>query len=178
MKVIIGIDPGLEGAVSSIADSGVVIWPTPSFELSPGKNTRRAYDMPSMVDILASALQGFKPDEAMCIYERAGAMPDQSAQAGFMQGVGWGLWQGMLTAMQIPYEIVAPQRWKKVMLDGLPKGKGSSVCRAQALYPAVSLLRTPRSRLPSHDMADALLLAAYGLRVHASPALSEQNQSA
>ena len=46
-KVILGIDPGLDGGVAIIQPDGVKVHVTPT--LAAGKNGKRRYDVPGMV---------------------------------------------------------------------------------------------------------------------------------
>ena len=54
-----------------------------------------------------------------------------------------------------------PADWKKAM--GLSKDKARSIEAAQARFPDIDLLPTPRCRNPSHDRAEAALLAYFAL---------------
>ena len=78
----------------------------------------------------------------------------------FSFGRGLGLWEGLIVAMRLRYQLVAPQRWQKTMLDGMSKGKGASLAVAKRLFPSVEL-----SRVKDHGRADALLLAEFGRRM-------------
>ena len=78
-----------------------------------------------------------------------------------------GCWQGVLAALQIPHQMVTPQRWKRTLMDGRPKGKAASVLVAQQLFPwAAPQLRGPRGKALD-GRADALLIAEYVRRHHA-----------
>jgi hypothetical protein len=87
------------------------------------------------------------------------AMPKQGVRSMFSIGLGFGLWRGLLAGMQIPYEIVRPQEWRRVV--GLPRNasKGDAAALAQRLYPEVGAeLVGPRGGLRD-GLADALLIA-------------------
>ena len=92
--------------------------------------------------------------------------------ANFARGCATG-WAWMLTGMDIPYQLVHPRTWQKVMLAGTNGAdtKQRSIIAAQRLFPGVSLLRTPRCRKLDSNFSDALLLAAYGMRTHGGEAI-------
>lgn len=72
--------------------------------------------------------------------------------------------QGVCAALGLPFVLVRPMEWKKVVLIGMNwKGsKEASVQYVQQRYLDISLLPTPRCRIPSDGLADAICLAEYG----------------
>jgi len=76
----------------------------------------------------------------------------------FSMGHGLGLWEGIISALGLPYELVTPQKWKKAILIGVGDGKGASIVRALQLFPQVA---EELHRKKDHGRAEALLLAAY-----------------
>lgn len=126
---------------------------TPSFLLS-GK--ARDYDVPGMVRMLGA--YGTLPEDHAFI-ERWQARPEASPQSMGKIGYGFGLWVGILTAMEIPLTIVWPQTWQKEMYAGaVGEGKERSLLIASRLWPDLVI---PKTR---HDRADALLIAEWGRR--------------
>ena len=91
--------------------------------------------------------------------ERAQAMPKQGVTSMFNYGKGFGLWLGLLIGIGIPYTLVSPIRWKKVMLPDMAKDKGASLLRAKQLFPQCS---AQLQLVKDHNKAEALLIAAYG----------------
>ena len=86
-------------------------------------------------------------------------MPGQGVRSMFTVGVGFGVWLGLLGALEIPYTRVQPAVWKrKLALQN--SDKETARLLAQQLFPAADL------RLKKHhDRAEALLLALYGQQV-------------
>ena len=78
----------------------------------------------------------------------------------FKFGSGWGLVRGILAGRQIPYVLVRPQEWQKVMLAGYPKG--SEYLVASRRWPSHDFRASERCRKPHDGMVDAALIAAYG----------------
>ena len=65
------------------------------------------------------------------------------------QGYGYGLWVGILAALQVPYTPVRPAVWKKAF--SLGKDKEQSRLRAQQLFPGADLrLRKHHGKLRQH----------------------------
>jgi len=64
----------------------------------------------------------------------------------------------MLTALEIPYQLVAPQTWQRAMHAGTPGSdtKQRSILAAQRLFPSVDLRRNRKGRRPDDGLADAL----------------------
>ena len=158
--IIIGIDPGLDGGIA-ILDSRA----TPIVEIMPTLGTgRREIDVGRLVERFSYFVD---PHHAMI--ERQQAMPKQGVASTFRTGENYGLLIGILAGLQIPYTIVPPRTWQKVMLDGVGKiretPKAASIFRAQQLFPNVNLKATDRCRKCHDGMAEALLIAAYGERI-------------
>jgi crossover junction endodeoxyribonuclease RuvC len=90
------------------------------------------------------------------VIEESQPMPGQGVRSMFTCGFGYGLWCGILAALQVPYTPIRPAVWKKHF--GLSKDKEASRLRAQQLFPAADLRRKK-----DHGRAEALLLAHWAL---------------
>lgn len=171
-QTIIGIDPGLNGAVAVLCGDGPLeVWRTPTLTATTTRGERKFYDEGPMRDMLTHW-----ESPTACIEEahvrpirrkgKDGQLlpvgPGQLIDAGRLM-YGYGLWRGMLTALRIPYMEVPPRVWQKVMLVGMPKGdtKMASIRVAQHLWPDESFKRTERCRKPDDGMADAALIAEW-----------------
>ena len=80
----------------------------------------------------------------------------------FNFGMNCGWIQGVLDSLNIPYELVSPQKWKKEF--GLASDKKASIRTAQRLFPGVSLKAGEKCRVENDGMAEALLIAEYARR--------------
>lgn len=149
---IIGIDPGQTGAVAFINDGHIELFDTPTELVKKGKGNKTEY-LPSL---MAEILRGKTIDH--CYIEKVGAMPGQGVTSMFNFGKGYGLWIGILAAMQIPYTLVTPQAWKKEVMQGVGD-KDAARGKAMQLYPASAQLL---SRKKDIGRADALLIAHFG----------------
>ena len=96
----------------------------------------------------------------VCV-EKVGAMPGNGSVSMFKFGCSAGFIQGVLSALEIPFQLVPPRTWKKDF--SLDNDKQKSIETAQRLFPGVSL--TPKGcRKPSDGEAESLLLACYASR--------------
>ena len=95
--------------------------------------------------------------------EKVGAMHGQGVTSMFSFGKSAGFIEGVLTALEIPYQLVPPAVWKKEFsLIGKDKKASVEVCRK--LFPKLDLKRTERCKTDSDGKADATLIAEYAKR--------------
>jgi hypothetical protein len=153
--MFVGIDPGLSGAVAVVDADGalVAVHDTPTLTLRIARGTRHDYDVPGM----CALLQPYAGQYAHVVIEASQAMPGQGVRSMFSTGYGYGLWLGLLAALQLPYTTVRPVVWKKTF--SLGKDKEAARLRAQQLFPGADLRHKK-----DHGRAEALLLAWYACR--------------
>ena len=152
--VFLGIDPGLAGALCALSAGGQILTLVDPPTLHVGN--KREYELAQM----ARTLRTFAPS-ACAALELTGPMPRQGVVSMWRMGLGMGVWEGLLAALNIPLVRVRPQRWQSVMLDGLPRGKDAARYRAQSLWPD----HAEQFSLKKHDgRADAALIADWGRR--------------
>lgn len=154
--IFVGIDPGKSGAICVLDHNSTILAldDTPVLTIKKGKKKRREYEVDAMVRLLGYVV---RHQIRFIVLEAVHAMPGQGVTSMFSMGEGLGLWKGILTALGLPFNLVAPQRWKKAMLDHLPKEKFSSVLQARRLWPghAEKFLKSKDGR------AEAALMAEY-----------------
>lgn len=147
-----GIDIGFSGAISIVTDKGEIFSVMTMPTMKVGKRTEMIeHDLLSMIKNPSSNI-------LHCIIEKAQAMPKNGAVSMFRYGATYGATRMAVVACKIPYSLVTPQAWKKVMLTGMPKDKGSAVIKVNQMWPNANLKKT------QHGMADAILMAEYGRR--------------
>jgi crossover junction endodeoxyribonuclease RuvC len=142
MKTIIGIDPGQSGGIAWMNQRGVEVIKMPDTERDIVDALRAMiYEAPELE-------RGVK-----CYLELVHSMPRQGVASSFKFGKGYGVLIGVLSALEIPFELVTPQKWQKAM-GCMSKGdKNVTKRKAQQLFPRLKI---------THATADALLIAAYG----------------
>jgi len=159
-EVTIGIDPGLDGALSLIRNGqliGVLDMPTNTVKVA-GKKRRVIDDVQLRFDLRSEAL----PDGSMVVIEQQSTRPGQSSQSGLKTGYGYGLIIGVVVGLGYPYRIVTPKQWKKPF--GLTDNKAESVALAAELWPyAAESFYGPRGG-GKDGRAEAALIAEYHAR--------------
>jgi crossover junction endodeoxyribonuclease RuvC len=152
---VLGIDPGLEGAVcffdSSYSLGGGRRWVTRDLPTAGEKAQRRIN-----VAALRDFINEWRPQHAFI--ELAQAMPRQGVSSSFRYGRGVGAIEATVACCGVPVTYVTPQTWKKHF--GL-KGPDKEKSRARALQLAPEL-GTALARKKDHGRAEAALIALYG----------------
>ncbi|ASK18406.1 Holliday junction endonuclease [Halomonas sp. N3-2A] len=151
--MIIGIDPGLSGAIAVIRPDG----------------DSRASVMPVVgKEIDVKALMAFihLVEPTMVVIEKLGVRPGQSAQSGVTSGTNYGVLLGVIQALGYPLRITRPQEWKAKVLKGTKKDKDAAINHVRRAYPGVDL--TPgKKRVPHDGIADAVCIAEFGRQLMA-----------
>lgn len=146
-SLVIGVDPGLTGAMAVLSADGVL---ENLADLPVMRDRSLAWiDGGQLQSLLLDAIRG---RTARAVVERVSSMPKQGVASSFAFGVGFGSILSVLQAMQIGIELVTPAVWKRSL--GLSSDKRASLDKARLLFPAAEL------HLAKHDgRAEALLLA-------------------
>ena len=155
--IFIGIDPGFSGAVAVLWEDGrIQLYDAPTHKVVTSKK-HTEMSPAGMVEIL----KAFSFRETHAVLEKVGTMPGQGiASSGrFMYGAG--MWEGIVSALGIPYTMVRPNVWKKEMMAGLGSEKDAARLRACQLFPQAA---HGLSHVKDDGRAEALLLAEYGRR--------------
>jgi len=146
--IIIGIDPGLTGAIAVLHDGRLTeIYDMPT---AP-RGSRNAVIPAALTDILRQW------DDGLAFVEMVHSMPGQGVSSAFNFGHGCGVIEGVLAALRIPSTLVTPQKWKKAMSVSADKGQARG--RAMQLFPASS---SRFARVKDDGRAEAALIALYG----------------
>ena len=162
---VFGIDPGLDGAIVGFTTDGDALvegcaGKTPTFKSMKASGSRREYDVAGMRD----ALKGVKLGRSTVFIEHSQAMPRQGVSSTWKTGYGFGLWIGLLTALEIPFVVVTPQRWQAKAFVGVTgEGKERALIACSRLIPNLPLVM-PGKRVADVGVADAALIAWWGAR--------------
>lgn len=150
---ILGIDPGLTGAVALYAAAAPrgLQW---TIEDLPtiGDGAQRRINAPELRDLVKAS----RPDA--CYIESVAAFPGQGVSSMFRFGRAVGAIEAIIATCDVPIHYVVPQSWKKFY--GL-RGSDKEQSRAMALrrWPTES---NRLQRKLDHGRAEAMLIAAYG----------------
>lgn len=151
---IIGIDPGLSGAVTILSPDGrLEVHDMPVAEVQRHGKAKREVDCAALASILRPHVGG-----AHACLERVGAMPGQGVTSMFAFGRAVGAVEGVLAALGVPVSYVAPVVWKRAL--AVPTGKDGARLRASQLMPAYA----ERWRRAKDDgRAESALIALYAM---------------
>jgi crossover junction endodeoxyribonuclease RuvC len=176
--LILGIDPGTTGClcVLDTVRRDVEFHDTPFLEVKVGKTFKKEQNAAQIVLMLQSVTAN---QEALVFIEKVQAMPgggerSMGATSSFNFGKGFGMWLGILAALQLPVHQIHPATWKAAMMRGVSKEKDASRGRAMELMPKSAKHLMLKKH---HNRADALLLALYGERQNDFRALPSQKSS-
>lgn len=151
MMNVIGIDPGVSGAVAFYNGTDMAVRDLPAVKAAKATSLD--------VTALARMLDGINETCAHVFIERVSAMPKQGVASSFNFGRSFGELHGLVAAQFVPVTLVPPQTWKKVL--GVPREKDGARLRASQLLPRAS----DQWPLKKHDgRAEAALIALYGWR--------------
>jgi crossover junction endodeoxyribonuclease RuvC len=145
---ILGIDPGLDGAVAVLDSNTIEAADIPTI----GTGSQRCVDELALNRWLTAS---GKIDHAFIEY--VSAMPGQGVSSMFRFGMAFGTLRAVVALAGIPYTLVTAAKWKKSY--GLGRDKEASRQRVLQLWPKHAELF---ARKKDHQRAEALLLAAYG----------------
>ncbi len=156
--MIIGIDPGLTGAIAVLFPEGGLFMVFDMPIMPNGKGKGRVKNKVNCYE-LAKAIKKMMDEGAVisaAYLEKVASMPGQGVAGVFSLGKSAGAVEGVLAGLGIPLVEVTPQAWKKgAGLIGTEKDVARTV--AQQLYPSASL-----ARKKDGGRADALLIARHG----------------
>lgn len=159
-KIIIGVDPGTTGAITVMNDNNIVIHDIPTIKVQGIRKKRTEYNCPAYLAIISEVADLYKDKyDIIGVAEKLHAMPINGSVASFSLGRGSMLVEATFSFLNIPYELVSPQTWKKEMLKGFDKkSKDSGRLKAIQLFPKYADLLARKKDI---DRAESLLIAEY-----------------
>jgi crossover junction endodeoxyribonuclease RuvC len=155
---VIGIDPGIKGAVCIISRTTrkiVLLRDTPTIRV----DGHEIYNIDDMAEIIRQYLRS----PVSVWIEQAQSMPGQGVKSMYSIGRGFGIWEGITVTCRMPLTTVRPHVWTRSLFMGSNgQGKERSIKFALEHFPGIEL--TPKGcRTPKDGRADAACLAYYGL---------------
>lgn len=122
--LIIGIDPGISGAIGiiDVKNDNIEVFDVPTIKIdNPNRKakqkTKNEYDKIAMGKLLSQ----YSKRKVVVVMEKVHAMPGQGVTSMFNFGRGVGIWEGIFAALGWEPELVTPQTWKKEYGDKLFK---------------------------------------------------------
>lgn len=134
---IAGIDPGKISGLAVLSQSGTLLYHTQGSPVS-----------------VWEPLSFYRPD--LVVLEKVSARPKQGVVSTCTFCKTFGFWEGILTALELPYVLVSPTRWKKI-LDSGKRDKSHVVEWVNRMFG----LKLKKSY---HHEAEAIAMAWWGLK--------------
>ena len=153
---LIGIDPGISGAICFFKDGKIIdVIDMPS--MSEGKKNKKQVNGNQLFNEIKSRLIEVNQDDVSVVVEHVSAMPGQGVTSMFNFGQSFGVIKGICSAMHLPIHFVRPTKWKKYFnLINTPKDASRS--KAIEIFPKFS---EKLKRKKDSNKADAILIASY-----------------
>ena len=156
--LIIGIDPGLSGAVACLDHRGLrSLEDIPIMSRSGRGFVKHQINGAGLATLLKDQIaEHGDGKDALCVYiELVNAMAGQGRSSIASLGMTVGMIEGVVVALGLPHQYVTPQTWKKHYK--LDSDKERARALAQRFYPNASI-----TRKKDHNRAEAILIARYG----------------
>jgi len=154
--LIIGIDPGISGAICFFEDGQVkeiIDMPV----MADGKKNKRQVNGPQVYNEVFTRINKLPKKDIIVVIEQVSAMPGQGVTSMFNFGQSFGVLKGICSAMQLSIYFVRPAKWKKYF--GLIKTeKDASRTKVIEIFPYIS---SQLSRKKDSNKADAILISSF-----------------
>jgi len=154
--LIIGIDPGISGAICFFEDGQVketIDMPV----MAEGKKNKRQINGPQTYNEILKRIDKVPRKDIIVVIEQVSAMPGQGVTSMFNFGQSFGVLKGICSAMQLSTFFIRPAKWKKYF--GLIKTeKDASRTKVIEIFPYIS---SELSRKKDSNKADAVLIASF-----------------
>ena len=151
---IIGIDPGLQGAIAILENNKVInLFEMPT--MSEGKKNKKQLNSALLVKLLKENIS--TNEEVSVIVEQVNAMPGQGVTSMFNFGQTFGAIKGICAALNLPIYFVRPSKWKK-HFELINSSKDASRTKVIEMYPAFA---DKLSKKKDVNKSDAILIARF-----------------
>ena len=162
--LFIGIDPGMNGGVAGI-------------EVNGKEEETRAFRCPKTPDDMHIGLRALIGDiesyDLVKVYaECVWAFPTDARSSAFRFGFNYGVWNGILAALELDVREVAPKTWMNHydMLPNMEKKERKRWLKDTAigLFPNLKV---------TFNISDALLIANYGKEIYIKEQIKLQRKN-
>ena len=151
---IVGIDPGLSGAIAILKDKKVLsLFEMPV--MAEGKKNKKQLNSAQLVNIIKTNIE--KNEDIAVVVEQVNAMPGQGVTSMFNFGQTFGALKGICAALELPIFFVRPSKWKK-HFELINSSKDASRTKAIEMYPKLS---NQLSKKKDVNKSDAILIARF-----------------
>ena len=156
MMLIIGIDPGITGAICFFEDRKIIdLIEMPN--MAEGKKNKRQVNGAQVYNEIFERIKNYNKKDIKVVIEQVSAMPGQGVTSMFNFGQSFGVLKGICSAMQLPMYFVRPAKWKKYynLINSI---KDASRTKVIEIFPYIS---TQLSKKKDSNKADAILIASF-----------------
>ena len=151
---IIGIDPGLSGAIAVMHNKKVInMYDMPV--MAEGKKNKRQLNSSQLVNIIKENIN--EDEETIVVVEQVNAMPGQGVTSMFNFGQTFGAIKGVCAALKLPIFFVRPSKWKK-HFELINSSKDASRTKVIEMYPTLSGQLAKKRDV---NKSDAILIAKF-----------------
>jgi len=154
--LIIGIDPGINGAICFF-ENGKVLDVIDMPTMAEGKKNKKQVNGHQIFNEISSRIESYSYSNVKVVVEQVSAMPGQGVTSMFNFGQSFGVIKGICAAMQLPIFFVRPAKWKK-HFELINTQKDASRTKAIEMFPKISSIL---SKKKDSNKADAILIASF-----------------
>ncbi len=154
--LIIGIDPGISGAICFM-EKGKIIDVIDMPSMADGKKNKKQVNGSQLFNEISSYTKHKSIEDIKVIIEHVSAMPGQGVTSMFNFGQSFGILKGVCSAMNLSMHFVRPVKWKK-HFNLINSSKDASRTKAIEIFPYFSV---NLSKKKDANKADAILIASY-----------------
>ena len=152
--IIIGIDPGVSGAICILTDGKITeIYDMPT--MIDGKKNKKQVNGAEITNIINKELVNEK--DINVVIEHVTAMPGQGVTSMFNFGQSFGVLKGICAALKLPVHFIRPVKWKK-HFNLINTEKDASRTKVIEVFPYIS---SKISKKKDANKADAILIARF-----------------
>ena len=154
--IIVGIDPGIAGAICFFSNGNVIdVIDMPT--MAEGKKNKKQVNGRQIFNEITSIKNKFIDENIIVVVEQVSAMPGQGVTSMFNFGQSFGVVKGICSAMELPIHYVRPARWKKYF-NLINSEKDASRTKVIEMFPNIS---HKLSKKKDNNKADAVLIAQF-----------------
>ena len=154
--IIVGIDPGISGALCFFSNGNVIdVIDMPT--MAEGKKNKKQVNGRQIFNEILNIKNTFAGHKINVVVEQVSAMPGQGVTSMFNFGQSFGVIKGICSAMELPIFYVRPAKWKKYF-NLINAEKDASRTKVIEMFPKIS---QKLSRKKDNNKADAILIAKY-----------------
>ena len=153
---IIGIDPGISGAICFMKDGKIIdVIEMPS--MAEGKKNKKQVNGSQIFNEISLRIKSLNKNDIKVVIEHVSAMPGQGVTSMFNFGQSFGVLKGICSAMNLSMYFVRPAKWKKYF-NLINTEKDASRTKAIEIFPYFSI---NLSKKKDANKADAMLIASF-----------------